>query len=333
MEENMNKSITVTHHELILDILPLRSDSPVTPLTNVSILDIFKALKTWDYETKNRMYGNSRFCGLLPVMDIKATKNRINLILSISDKDADNPIARDFNNVNRTRELGRNETEGLETSTHVVISLDPQNPRNAKFAIEHKTGLTPKLFVDTLNYFLRDAKLTNEDYFKGNHPTQNDVNGNPIQVPFRANFRHESVLSQEVIDAFDKGRVHDVLFHEKLPATDYDSAGNYRQKKRTVYLDVGAKIISDKSKTISEKVKEIKASFSNIVRSHPTLQGITFTIKFDNANGHPQTATYDTETQEFSLAKKTYLSEDLKQKATATPTINKPLCDKIFSHI
>lgn len=328
----MAESIVITHHELIMDILPRKRNDTAIPLTTKSILDIFTSLKHWDYETENRLFASNRFCGLIPLIDIQ--QNRIDLLLCISDIDADNHIVRDFLDVEKVRGLTRNATEGVDTMAHVIINIDPQNPTNARFAIEHKAGMGPKIFVDTLNYFLRDAIKEHPDYFKGNHPTLRGTNGQPTTIPYKVKFRYESIISDEVIRAFETGRVQDVLFHEPIPVNNnFDPMGNYTQNKRTVHLNVGANVVNANSNTFGDKVRDIKNSFNNITRSHPNLNGTTFTIKFKNDNGHDQTAYYNSDAQEFSLVKKTYIERSLRQPATTTPSLNTELCNRMFGHI
>lgn len=330
----MNQSIVITHHELIMDVISKRRQDTSIPLTNISILDIFTHLKTWGYEGKNRLYGKNRFCGLLPLIKINPQQNRIDLLFCISDIEADNQIVRDFVHVNQVRDLARNNTEGVDTNVHILIKYNPQTPRNAQFAIEHRTGMGSKTFVDTLNYFLRHAVSSYSNNFQGNHPTERTSSGQPTKIPFKVKFKYQNIISDEVIRAFETGRVQDVLFHEAIPANNnFDPMGNYTQNKKTVHLNVGANVVSVNSTTIKDKVSDIKNSFTNIVKTHPNLRGTTFTIKFRNNNGHEQTAYYDSNVQEFSLVKKTYVESKLRQAAAITPKLNAKLCDRMFAHI
>lgn len=331
----MNQSIVITHHELIMDVISRSRRDTSIPLTNISILDIFTNLKVWGYEGKNRLYGKDRFCGLLPLISIDPQQNRIDLLFCISDIEADNQIVRDFLNINSVRDLSRNNTEGVDTNVHIIIKYNPLKPRNAQFAIEHRAGIGSKIFVDTLNYFLRDAVSHHASNFEGNHPTERTPSGQPTTIPFKVKFKYQSIISDEVIRAFETGRVQDVLFHEAIPNNNnFDPMGNnYTQNKKTVHLNVGANVVSASSTTIGDKINDIKNSFTNILNSHPNLRGTTFTIKFRNNNGHEQTAYYDSNIQEFSLCKKSYVGSELRQPAAITPVLNTALCDIMFAHI
>ena len=330
----MDRPVVITHHELILEIKKNGRNKPVTPLTRISIFDIFSKLKNKGYETKDRMFKDNRFCGLLPIISVSVSKDRVDLMLCLSDKDADNQIVRDFNNVQNTRPLTRKDTEGVDSIVHVVISLDKTTPTTAKFAMERKTGLTPRFFVDTLNYFLKNLIAAYSDEFKGNHPTDKDNKGNPKKLPLKLIFKYESVLSDEIVNAFEKGRVKDVLFHEKLPlSNNFDPHGNFVPNKRTMHLDVQGKLINQKSRTNKEKIYDLKAGFKGLIRGNKSLKGTTFTIKFTNKDGQSQTAYYDATYDEFSLAKKTYLPETIKEPIEEPLTLNQELCDKMFLQI
>lgn len=329
----MKKNFVITHHRLILENNPTRHKPPVTPLTNITILDIFKQLKNLGYENKDRMFKDNKFCGLIPIIEI--TSDRIDLKLCLSDKEADNQVVRDFTDIKQTRPLIRKENEGVDHTVHVVIKHNPQNPMSALFAIEYKTGLTPKFFVDTLNYLLRDMCKNHDKLFRGSHPTKRDSNNKPEFVKLNLKFSYESVLSDEVIKAFEQGRVLDVVFNKPIsnPA-QYDNLGNFTPNKNTMHLDVTGKLIKQKSKTRESKIKDIKNAFQNLTNQHYDLKGTTFTIKFENAEGNVQTAKYDTQYNEFSLSKKTYAPESIRKKTVDNDDkLNIDLCDRMFRHI
>lgn len=330
----MNKPIVITHHELTLNINPTGIKRPVTPRTKISIMDIFDHFKQRNYETKDRKFKDSRFCGLLPIIKISSDKTRIDLMLCLSDKDADNQIVRDFDDIKKTRPLTRSDTEGVDSIVHVVIKFDKKRPAVAHFAIERKVGLTPTFFTDTLNYFLKDICKAYPNDFKGVHPTEKDSKGVPKKLSLKLKFDYSSVLSDEIVKAFENGRVDDVLFHQESNTPDqFDPAGNFVLNKKTVHLDVKGRLVKKGSKTNVEKIRDLGDGFKNIVKSHINLEGTTFTIKFKNESGQNQTAYYDATNNEFSLAKKTYLPESIKIPASQTLELNKVLCDKIFLQI
>lgn len=330
----MKRPIVVTHHEMTLGVKPSGKKHPVTPITRLTILDIFKHFKNRGYETKDRKFKDNRFCGLLPIIQISGSNDRIDLVLCLSDKDADNQIVRDFENIQNTRPLTRAETEGVDSVVHVVIKFDSNSPTHAQFAIERKSGLTPAIFIDTLNYFLKDISKGYPEDFKGVHPTDKDEQGNPKKLPLVLKFHYESVLSDEIIDAFEKGRVQDVLFHEPLPkSSSFDPAGNFVPNKKTVHLDVKGSMINARSKNTLEKMRDLSNGFKGMIKGHKDLKGTTFTIKFKTQDGQNQTAYYHASEDEFSLAKKTYVSESVRNPASETLELNQLLCDKIYSSI
>tara|TARA_R110002126_G_scaffold38679_8_gene115378 strand:- start:2110 stop:3105 length:996 start_codon:yes stop_codon:yes gene_type:complete len=330
----MQRPVIVTHHELTLKIDPIGRKNPTTPLTKMSIFDVLKKLKSKGYEGKDRKFEKSRFCGLFPIIEVSNSNDRIDLILCLSDKDADNQVVRDFNNIQVTRPLTRKKNEGVDSVVHIVISFKKSNPSTARFAIERKSGLTPKLFVDTLNYFVRDLCKSYPNDFKGVHPTKRDEKGRPIELPLKLRFVYESVLSDEIIDAFENGRVKDVLFHKQIPKSQsIDPAGNFVPKKNTVHLDVKGKLIRQKSETPEDKMQDLKDGFNFMISNDKSLKNTTFTIKFKNKDNQSQTAYYDATFDEFSLAKKTYFPESIKEPVSQPLKLNKRLCGKMYLQI
>lgn len=330
----MQRPIIVTHHELTLKVNPSGRKNPIIPRTNISILDIFEKLKLKGYESKDRKFKENRFCGLLPIITVSNSKERINLILCLSDKDADNLVVRDFDDTKITRPLNRKANEGVDSIVHIVVSFDRQTPNVARFAIERKPGLTPTFFVDTLNYFVRDICKTYSNDFKGVHPTARDDKGNPKILPLSFKFTYESVISDEIVDAFENGRVNDVLFHQNIPQpTSLDPAGNFVPNKKTMHLDVKGKLIKQKSKTTLAKMNDLKDGFKSVIHGNQGLKDLTFTIKFKNKNNQNQTAYYDATYDEFSLAKKTYIPEAMKEPVSQPLKLNKNLCDRMYLQI
>src|SRR5699024_7155515 len=128
------------------------------------------------------------------------SKNRIDLLLCLSDKDADNQIVRDFDNIQKVRPLLRKKTEGVDSVVHIVIKTDSKYKLNASFAMERKTGLTPYFFVSTLNYFLKDMIDSNPNHFQGNHPTDTDKDGNPKKLRLKLKFKYTNALSDEIVE-------------------------------------------------------------------------------------------------------------------------------------
>ncbi|WP_071002773.1 hypothetical protein [Psychrobacter sp. AntiMn-1] len=100
-----------------------------------------------------------------------------------------------------------------------------------------------------------------------------------------------------------------------------------------MHLDVQGKLINQKSRTNKEKIYDLKAGFKGLIRGNKSLKGTTFTIKFTNKDGQSQTAYYDATYDEFSLAKKTYLPETIKEPIEEPLTLNQELCDKMFLQI
>lgn len=77
----------------------------------------------------------------------------------------------------------------------------------------------------------------------------------------------------------------------------------------------------------------IKNSFNNLIGQHTDLQGTVFKITFTDNNGANRYAEYDSDDQEFTLVKKKFLDEKLRQPMTDVVTINRKLCDRMLANI
>ncbi|MGK8801447.1 hypothetical protein [Acinetobacter seifertii] len=334
--------ILVTYHTLELDIVSISQKKPIPLVSHVSILDIFENLKKWNYENQPRLFGGlNRFCGLIPIIDVDRTNNSIKLILTLSDKNEDFQMARHFGTGN-VRSLDRLEDEGADKRVHVVIKIDPSNKYNAKFAIEHKQGVSTKLFTDTLNYLMKHARVNStvgsDSYFIGKHPTETYTTGKKIgqakPLQFKVKFSHVSEMSNEIIQAFASGKIDLIEFYEedKAPNT-FDPTGIFIRKRSKVELNVSGQLFKQSSSQTVQKLQDFKNSFAGLFQTHPDLRGLRFKIIFTDSNNNRQSAYYESQYDELVWAKKKYLDESLRQRMTDTPKLNEDLCDRMLANI
>ncbi|MEN8381183.1 hypothetical protein [Acinetobacter radioresistens] len=334
--------ILVTYHTLELDIVSISQKQPIPLVSHVSILDIFEKLKSWNYENQARLFGGqNRFCGLIPVIEIDKSTNCIKLLLTLSDKNEDFQMARNFN-TGAVRSLDRSDEEGADKRVHVVIKIDPANKYNAKFAIEHKQGVSTRLFTDTLNYLMKHARVNSivgsDTYYVGKHPTESYTSGTQIGQPkplkFKIKFSHTSEMSNEIIQAFSTGKINSVEFYEndQAPST-FDPTGIFIRKRSKVELNVSGQLIKQSSTGVAQKLADFKNSFAGIFTAHPDLKGLRFKINFTDVNNNRQSAYYESQYDELVWAKKKHLNESLRQPMTDTPTLNDALCDRMLANI
>lgn len=334
--------ILVTYHTLELDIVSISQKQPIPLVSHVSILDIFEKLKLWNYENTPRLFGGeNRFCGLIPVIEIDKPTNCIKLLLTLSDKNEDFQMARNFN-TGVVRSLDRSDEEGADKRVHVVIKIDPRNKYNAKFAIEHKQGVSTRLFTDTLNYLMKNARVNttigSDTYYVGKHPTESYTSGTnagqPKPLKFKIKFSHTSEMSNEIIQAFSTGKINSVEFYENdLTTNNFDPTGIFIRKRSKVELNVSGQLIKQSSTGLSQKLADFKNGFTGIFTAHPDLKGLRFKINFTDINNNRQSAYYESQYDELVWAKKKYLSESLRQPMTDTPTLNVGLCDRMLANI
>lgn len=327
----VSRTTTITHYELNMSIKSTSKNHPLPPLVNLSILDLFSQLKKWDYENVNRTFGKESFCGLMPIIDIKNSQNRIDILLCLADKEGDTPETLDFSSRKR-RTLKAEDGEGINTRGHIVIKIDPNTPTVARFSVENKLGITAKLFIDTLNYFLRDAKNTHPKFFIGNHATLRNPDGTPQPVKFAIRMNYSPLLSDEFIEAFEHGRIKDVQFEIPAKQTQaYDDIGVFVPQRKVEYVDVTLSIKKLAPNNGRLSINHIKQAFGGLIKSRPDLKDATFKIHYHDKAGKHHTVRYDPLTQEFVLVKKTYTKRH-RINPENLELIPK-LCDTMFAHL
>lgn len=335
----MTDRLLVTFHKLNAQVLALSDKSP-KPIVNFDLIEFFEYLATWNYEGFKYPYSNDRFCGLLGKINIDKTNKIVRLVFVVADAEADPQCARDLA-TNNTRLLHRNPGEAADKRVHVVLKIDPNAPYLADVGIEHENGVTMRIFASTLNYLARHARLENniaKPYFYGLHPTERYERGPkkdmPKELGFRLNFKYESILSDEIVDAFINGRVKNVEFSQPPQhQQNWDNQGIFIQDQIRVGLKVNAVVVPSGINSKGQKEGFVKSLIKNLATQHTGLRGVVFKIKFDDSKGDPRLAQYNTDDDEFVLVKKERLSASLRQPLTANVQLNLSLCDKIQSKL
>ncbi|WP_368678015.1 hypothetical protein [Acinetobacter lactucae] len=335
----MSDNLLVTFHKLNTQVLSLSPSSP-KPNINFNLIEFFEKLKQWNYEGFKYPYSNDRFCGLLGKIDIDPINFIIRLVFVVADVEADPQCARDLD-TNQTRLLQRRPGEAADKRVHIVLKVDRSAPFLADVGIEHESGVTMRIFVSTLNYLAKHARRENIDsksYFIGEHPTERYERGPkkdlPKELGFKLNFKYESILSDEIIDAFIHGRVKNVEFTQAPQfQQNWDNQGIFRQNEVKVSLSASAVIIPSSIRTKEQKAGFVKRIFHNLIQQHTNLQGVLFKIKFEDGKGSERLAQYNPDLDEFVLVKKERIPASLRQPMTADIQINHNLCDRIQSKL
>ncbi|MCA4779734.1 hypothetical protein IF090_08850 [Acinetobacter towneri] len=331
----MAGNIVVTFHHLEASVRPISNKSPV-PKVKFDILKYFEQLKVWGYENFHYRFLNEKFCGILSNIEIDKSAYVVRLVFIVADAEADDPCVRDLQ-TNKPRLLKRNHTEAAEKRVHIVIKVDKKNPTLAQFAAEYERGVTARIFINTLNYFTNharsdDAKKTT--FFVGEHPTKRDQDGNPEALGYRLKFEYKSEFSEEIIEAFAKGNIKHIDFYRPAKINhQFDNQGKFQQDALKISLKVGVNVVPSTAKTIQQKTAAIIQSFNNLIGQHSDLKGTVFKINFTDANGANRFAEYDSDDEEFTLVKKKFLDEKLRQPMSDKVILNRALCDRMESNI
>ena len=330
----MSGNIVVTFHNMVANLRPISNKSPV-PKVKFDILKYFEQLKTWGYENFHYRFLNEKFCGILSNIEIDKSAYVVRLVFIVADAEADDPCVRDLK-TNKPRLLKRTKTEAAEKRVHIVIKVDKKNPTLAQFAAEYERGVTARVFNNTLNYFTNHARAddTKKSYFFGDHPTKRDNSGNPEKLGYRLKFEYQSEFSEEIIDAFVKGNIKHVEFYRPAKINpQFDNQGKFQQDALKISLKVGVNVVPSTATTFKQKTDAIIQSFNNLIGQHTDLKGTVFKINFTDSNGTNRFAEYDSDVQEFTLVKKKFLDEKLRQPMTDKVILNRLLCDRMQANI
>lgn len=333
----MAQDITVTFHELLAEAQPLTKGG-IQPQVNLSILHLFKLIKDNQLYKIKYPYLNQSHYGRLNIINIDPNEERIDILYSVCDVKAD-PSCIENVETDEARVEERDDDEGLTNRVSVSIKIDPTNKAKAIFGIERKNNVTPKSFISTLDFLMRQARAKEklETVFHGNHPTlvmskdgKYRKKGQPKIVEFKIKFKYETQLSEEIIKAFETGKVNDISFFlPEAKQTKFDNKGYFEKAGVDVHIKPTVKKIIPSNASLFQKSKALKQTLFNMA-DKPSMRSLTFKISFKDDMGDNRTAYYDAAERELSLSKRLKFPESLRQVVTKTPILNQALCDNIY---
>lgn len=333
----MAQDLTVTFHELLAEAQPL-TQGGTQPQVNLSILHLFQLIYDNELYKIKYPYLNQSHYGRLNIIHIDPTGERIDILYSVCDVKAD-PSCIENVETDETRVEEREEDEGLTNRVSISIKIDPTNKAKAIFGMERKNNVTPKSFISTLEFLMRQARAKKEleTEFHGNHPTlvmskdgKFRSKGQPKTVEFKVKFKYETQLSSEIIKAFETGKVNDISFFlPEARQNKFDNNGFFEKSGVDIHLKPTVKKIIPSNATPFQKAKALKDSLFDMANK-PSMRSLTFKILFKNEVGENRTAYYDAVSKELSLSKKVKFPEALRQTVTKTAILNNDLCDSIY---
>lgn len=338
-------SICATYHQLTASVESLIQGKPKA-LTSIDLYEYFNKLVEWGYVDFKRNFLNDRFCGLISDVHLDDVTKSIKFVFIIADAEAENQVARNLE-TNRTRPLKREKNEGADKRVNVAIQVDSVNPALAKVVLEYERTITIKKLVDTLNYFLSHARKHggHANYFIGDDPVKRyqlgPKIGQPKPLAYKPKLEIKSEVDPSIIKAFEDGKIQHVDFYKQTQNNRiFDSTGHFSQDKIKISMKVNTKIVSERSRTLSEKTADVIGTFSAFRRAQTDMLGSVFMINFKDENGSLRTAEYDADDEIFRLVKKEYFPEELRQSMSqedengeSPARTNIALCDRMLAKI
>jgi len=139
----MQQDILVTYHQLIAAAHPLTSTSEVKPEVIVSIFHLFEMIDNNELYKLKYPYLNQSHYGRLSNINIDRTNNRIDLIFSVCDVDAE-PSCIENITTEEIRVEERDEDEGLLVRANISLKINPSDASHAIFGIERNSNISPE---------------------------------------------------------------------------------------------------------------------------------------------------------------------------------------------
>lgn len=262
-----------------------KSTSPDTSAPQKDIqffIDNIKYLEKKSAAFNTNVTGSETFY----ISDIKENNNELCLLVNRSDKNMADPVFSDYANKKR-RAVRKENGEGHDFSSHIVIKLNPATPNNYLCIIEKAESITTPKIVKFLNALLRKASQLRKREFEFNdHSGAKDKNNKPLKKRFALKVTFKGHLCDNFKQEINAGTLEGIeLFSEADKVEYWDSVGATQEKKKVVILNVKNpglldnyiifNQVSDKAK--KEHLDKIKVRFTTSDKTSQTVDLYTDT--------------------------------------------------------
>ncbi|NDW53653.1 hypothetical protein [Aliiroseovarius sp. PrR006] len=212
-----------------------RKDAPNSfPLDHLfSLLE-----KREEDETQKKLLG-AEDEKMLWCSDVKRTNSTIRFLLHFGDKDVSNPSFVDFDTTD-TREVEKEENEGIPYSSHIVIRSDPEANGHHMILIERASGIHIKAVEAYLRWLLKDENFKIE--YENEHKQAQSVFG-IVEI-----FGYKSKLLKDVLRT---GTIQDVEFvkEEKVFLNGSDEDGEEAESFLSAKFRLQKKVSEEQGRT------------------------------------------------------------------------------------
>lgn len=207
------------------------------------------------------------------------------ILVNKSDKTLSDPV---FTNPTKSkrRTAEKQEDEGQDFSSHIVVKLPSDDLLPATVLIEHCPGLGIHVVERLFNQLLHDAKTYSPSDFKQNHPDGalgDDGKQKQYNVAFKCDFAGH--ISDELKHDLNNGKIHSVeLITEKERHSNLDEHGYLVEKCKTLELTV-----VDENRTLKDIYTYLKSYFATRKADYSRAR-----IRFKSSSGIERTIEMET---------------------------------------
>lgn len=235
----------------------------------------------------------------LTVQEWQVNGNEHHLLVNKSDSNKSDPtFSKPLTNTRRT--IPKEDGEGNETSSHVVIKIDANNPQKALILIERGALASTSRLTTVFSKGLRTVKAHNPEFLQQvNIDGSCDKNGKPNMVNLYLDFEADAHLSDSFIEDLKAGRFLDaILTNEK--GTNHVVDGHDQFVVDMEYLKIAPSPTSSVSFAGLKNLFKSKSSKFEKAR-----------IRFKKLDGSVKETDVDTAAfKELSYIKKEYIASD-----------------------
>ena len=235
----------------------------------------------------------------LTVQEWLVDGNDHHILVNKSDSNKSNPtFSKPLANSRRT--IQKEDGEGDETSSHVFIKIDKDNPQKALVLIERGALASTSRLTTVFSKGLRTVKARNPEFLQQpNVDGSCDKNGNPNVVNLYIDFEADAHLSDSFIEDLKAGRFLDaVLTSEKEANHIVDGHTQFVINKE--FLKIAPSPVNPVS--IAGLKKYFKAKSGQFEKAR---------IRFKKADGSEKETDVDTAVfKEMSYVKKEHIASD-----------------------
>ncbi|UUO12736.1 hypothetical protein M6D76_08680 [Alcaligenes faecalis] len=233
---------------------------------------------------RNILWPKNSRADILYLADMHVDEDR-RLILLVNRCD---PRAADsvfFDPETRTRTLHEKKPgEGLDHSSHVVVSLDPFAPHMYRAVIEMCPGLSSARLEAYINFLLKECAMVYEDAFMVDHTSGAMKNGKPVRVRIKHKCKMMGHISPEFEQELEAGTLGDIeLIRLSSGAHQWDSAGSLIEKAQVVRIRESSKGAVDQKLAALKDLCGVarQENFDQVRVTFKSEDGLTRTAKID----------------------------------------------------